>query len=125
MNLAYLNPHNLKLAAYQLHGTSFPQLSSLSIPVDGMMVQPFTGGVDQWQFEPLLFLSSLTFFTQKMYFRSFLKLNSYFKIFFIIFPFNCCCTSLSLVYLNYLVKRSLVKPTRRTVVKQSQNNTNN
>ena len=32
--------------------------------------QPFTGGVDQWLFEPY---STLTFFTQKMYFRSFLS----------------------------------------------------
>ena len=36
-----------------------------SFPVDGMMVQPFTGGVDRWQFHRSLnfFLVFFTFFT--------------------------------------------------------------
>ena len=60
-----------------------------------------------------------------MYFGSFLKLSSYFKIFFVICVFNCCSTSLPLVYLNDQVWCSLVKPTQRVVGKKSQNNTNN
>ena len=87
----------------QPHGTLLPQLSSFSLPVDGMMVQPFTGGVDQWQLESLFFLTPVTFLTLKMYFQSFLKLNSYFKIFFVICVSNCYSASLSSVYLNYLV----------------------
>ena len=52
----------------QLHGTSLPQLSPLSIFVDWMMVQPFTGGADQWKLEPELFLSCFALFTQNMCF---------------------------------------------------------
>ena len=68
MNLAYFNPNNLQLAGQQLHGTSFPQISVLSILVNTMMVQPLTEDGDQWQFKFELFLSSFAFFTQKMYF---------------------------------------------------------
>ena len=72
-NIAYFNPQNLQLAGQQLHGALLPQLSFMSILADGMIVQLFTGGVDQWQFKPLLFLGSLTFFIHKMYFQSLLK----------------------------------------------------
>ena len=40
-----------------------------------MMVQLFTVGVDQWQFDPLLLLSSRTFFTQKMYSQNNIKFS--------------------------------------------------
>ena len=60
-----------------------------------------------------------------MYFQSFLKLNSHFKISFVIRVSSCCSASLPLVYLDCFVYHSLVKPAQRAVSEKSQNNTNN